>query len=213
MKSRWMPATKRLVAVAVSRLVRPLLSIRRNLFGCPSRFDVMPKNFAASGEHLPTRRLDKRTANKGKNFIVFSSCGDECRDSCPRFQAMWKRLAIEEECSRVGNLLVSGRCGKSDLRNCDREVSKVDDFQADAGVVCCEAAIPLRSHTDLDSVSGYGAPYIDDAKNGTEKRQPECDGILSGFRDDLHEEHIHFLPNAEVSRGDGSASLNPNQTS
>lgn len=160
--------------------------VRRRLLGCPSRLDVATQRRTGAGETTITSGLGEGAGDDTKCLVLLSSCGEVCRESCPRFHALRQALqqtGIEENLLPVLQI-------ESDLRQRNREIADIDNLDANPALAM-RGDVAARKHTQADSITVDSTPKVDDAKHGAEQRDAErdsfaCDGA-----------HL-FLPNSII---------------
>ena len=103
-----------------------LLSARRFFCGCPSRLDKTPEGLARAGETATAGGLGEGARNDGEGWVLLYSCGRLCRESCPRFQALWQLL----QQGGVQKNLPANADVESNLGNRNRDIADVNHLQA-----------------------------------------------------------------------------------
>lgn len=74
--------------------------LRRFFCGCPSRVEAFPELPPPRYETESARGEGVGTGGRGQCWVLFSSCGQECSKSCPRFQALWQFACAQADRSR-----------------------------------------------------------------------------------------------------------------
>lgn len=148
-------------------------SLRRALFGCPSRLDTVFEIRARAGERQTAGRFGECTGDARKSWIILTPCGNVCRQHCPRFQAIWKAFLSEEKQIRESDLFAGVRQQKADLRDGDREIAEIHGFNVNARTHVRRPCIEAGGNVKADSIMADRAQKVDDSKQRTEQGNAE----------------------------------------
>ncbi len=151
-------------------------SLRRALLGCPSRLDIMPERLVRASESQAAGRLGKGAGDEVKTFVVLTTCGEVCRESCPCFQALWRELTTANRNIERQELLATTH-SETDLRDCDRHPAKVDDLDGKA-VAAVRMEPGLRCDAQPHTVTAERTPEVDETEHRSEHGDAQGKGGL-----------------------------------
>lgn len=142
--------------------------LRRFFCGCPSRVETFPQ--------LPTRGNETESAcgegvgtgGRGQCWVLLSSCGQECSESCPRFQTLWQFARVQADRSRKAQAAVMQ---KPHLNQRDGQVTEIHDLDGEAPFIRPSHPIPSDSNSQAKPITVDLTPEIHDAEHGAEHSQ------------------------------------------